>query len=69
MGKPVQQSDMKFYYQDMELLQLVGKIHPTWQTENLSKITEQPNNHPSYSAQLYDPALAVPPAIRKLYGC
>ena len=44
MGKPVQQSDMKFYYQDMELLQPAGKIHPTWQIENLNKITKQPNS-------------------------
>ena len=44
MGKPVQQSDMEFYYQDMELLQPPGKIHPTWQTENLSKIIGQPSS-------------------------
>ena len=29
------------YYQDMELLQPTSKIHPTWQTENLSKIIGQ----------------------------
>ena len=41
MGKLVQQSDKKFYYEDMKQIQSSGSKHTTWQNRTSAKITEQ----------------------------
>ena len=65
MGKPVQQSDIEFYYQDMELLQPVGKIHPTLQTDNLSKITGQPSSKTQLLCAVVQPCVSSTPCSTK----